>query len=726
MKKPSLALLVLAVATGCGTSSNSPAPDFTLAAAPQTVILTNGGPPQAITVEATAVSGFTGTVDLSLSGLPAGVTASPATVSSAAGQLQQIMLSASGAAADTSVAVTVVGTSGTLTHTAAATLSVTPGVTSADLSNAAFDFGTGIVGLTLTKPVATLTNTGNSTLTLNPTLSGAPGYVIVPSQSCPSSLAPGASCAETVSYTPAAASGQSPQTATLNFGLSNVPANTPATVTLSALAAALSPGTVTPTDNPQVALYSITLPLPGKVTVGFGLDTTYGRSTWSQSTDVAGGRVNILVAGMLPQSTYHMQASLQFTNGLSATDADHTFATKAPLLAPELTVATTPGMTPQAGVEELTFVTGATLGLVVTDLNGNVLWSYSLPYDTSDTIEGAKLLPNGDFLISIGQAPSSPVYGAPTGPSLIVAVREIDLAGNIVREISADDLTHELQAAGYNLVLQELHHDVTPLPNGHWLVLGNTLKAFTDLPGYPGVTNVLGDVVIDLDQNLQPAWVWNEFDHFDVNRHPMKFPDWTHTNAVVYSPSDGNLIVSMRHQNWVVKVDYNNGAGSGDVLWRLGEGGDFTLAGGTDPTDWQYAQHFPSLFTPNSSGVFSLGLMDNGDDRIFPAGVVCGVDPAPPCLYSTIPVFQIDETAKTATLVFHQILPPSLYSYFGGSTDLLANGNIEYDLAGTATGSDIFEVTPTATPQTVWHLHSTGTNAYRGYRIPSLYPGVQW
>ncbi len=141
-----------------------------------------------------------------------------------------------------------------------------------------------------------------------------------------------------------------------------------------------------------------------------------------------------------------------------------------------------------------------------------------------------------------------------------------------MREISTSNLSAELQAAGYDLTLQEFHHDVTPLPNGHCLVLSNVLKPFTDLPGYPGVTNVLGDVVIDLDQNLQPAWVWNEFDHFDVNRHPMAFPDWTHTNAVIYSPSDGNIIVSMRHQNWGVKVDYQNGEGAGDVLWRLGEG----------------------------------------------------------------------------------------------------------------------------------------------------------
>ena len=36
-----------------------------------------------------------------------------------------------------------------------------------------------------------------------------------------------------------------------------------------------------------------------------------------------------------------------------------------------------------------------------------------------------------------------------------------------------------------------------------------------------------------------------------TNGQLMGFPDWTHTNAVLYSPDDGNLIVSMRHQNWI-------------------------------------------------------------------------------------------------------------------------------------------------------------------------------
>jgi arylsulfate sulfotransferase len=490
------------------------------------------------------------------------------------------------------------------------------------------------------------------------------------------------------------------------------------------------------TDNPQVALYTLNLPKSGEVTIEFGKDTNYGLNTWTVASSDNGGAVSIFVAGMLANTTYHMRADIDYSDGTSAMDTDHTFATGAlPTgMSPVMAVTTTPGLTPQPGIEMINGTSGNALGLFATDLNGNVIWTYNFPdQQPGESVQGAKLLPNGDILLAVGPTSSIPLTqaiaaGTPT------AVREINLATDIVKQVTITGLNSSLAAAGYsNLTLQTFHHDVTPLANGHWLVLANTLKQVT-LSGASAPTTVLGDVIIDLDTKLNPVWVWNEFDHLDVNRHPYMFPDWTHTNAVVYSPDDGNLIVSMRHQNWVVKVDYNNGAGQGDILWRLGPGGDFTLEDSsgdadTNPADWFYAQHYPSFFSPNTSGVFSLGLMDNGDDRAFSDGTNCAVQGNALC-YSTVPVLQLDENAKTAKFQFHQVLSPSLYNNFGGNTDQLDNGNVEYDLCGEptaqTTSTQIFEVTNQSTPQTVWNMQLTGTNAYRALRMPSLYPGVQW
>jgi arylsulfate sulfotransferase len=135
--------------------------------------------------------------------------------------------------------------------------------------------------------------------------------------------------------------------------------------------------------------------------------------------------------------------------------------------------------------------------------------------------------------------PASGLPSVSLPPNVQTEIREIDLAGNLIRHLTMQDLNARLAAANFNVTLQLFHHDFALLPNGHILVLANTLRSFNDLPGYPGTTVVLGDVVVDLDPNFNPVWLWNEFDHFDVNRHPMQFADWTHSNTVTYSPMTG-------------------------------------------------------------------------------------------------------------------------------------------------------------------------------------------
>ena len=267
------------------------------------------------------------------------------------------------------------------------------------------------------------------------------------------------------------------------------------------------------------------------------------------------------------------------------------------------------------------------------------------------------------------------------------------------------------------------------LPNGHWIVIANTIQSETGLTGEPSPMNVVGDVIIDLNTDLKPVWVWNEFGHLDLNRHPMQFPDWTHTNAVLYSPSDGNLVVSIRHQNWIIKINYDNGQGNGDILWKLGYQGDFTLQSGSSPTDWFYAQHDPSFIGASSAGNFDITMMDNGDDRIDASGNVCGSSSFP--CYTTVPIFNVNTSNMTATLLFQYRVPTADYNEWGGNAEELANRDLEFDLCAelTASGayaSTIEEITPTSTPQTVWIMQETGDNLYRAKRIPSLYPGVQW
>ena len=119
-------------------------------------------------------------------------------------------------------------------------------------------------------------------------------------------------------------------------------------------------------------------------------------------------------------------------------------------------------------------------------------------------------------------------------------------------------------------------------------------------------------MVLVLDQDFQVAWVWDPFKWLDVRRLPTlgEGPaNWTHANSVAWSPADGNLIVSMRSQDWVIKIDYANGTGDGHVIWRLGQGGDFRI-NSAGPSPWFSHQHDVRYINDST-----LVLFDNGNAR---------------------------------------------------------------------------------------------------------------
>ncbi|MGC1620311.1 MAG: aryl-sulfate sulfotransferase [Candidatus Acidiferrum sp.] len=522
----------------------------------------------------------------------------------------------------------------------------------------------------------------------------------------------------------------------------------------SATVNVVAPGAFTSTLNVQVAQYSVALPSPATASVQFGLTTSYGLTTWTQPSPAnLATPFSLYVAGMTQSTPYHMQGLIQFADGTSFSDADFTFTTGAlPAgTVPNITATTTANMTPQSGVEMLDLLSinaaGAAFSpLAVTDLAGNVLWAYNPTLAAGVAANPIKLLSNGHFLINFAAAVPTDGLGS--------FMQEIDLGGNIIWQMTAAQLNTALAAATCaecNVTVIGTHHDFVVLPNGHLIVIASTTETLSD------DTTPVGDIIIDLGdmENVggnnpnhlpQPVWAWNEFNHLDTNRRPYSYPDWTHTNALLYSSSDGDLIISIRHQNWLVKLPYANGTGSGDPVWKLGavlptdttpeDTADFSLlnADGTSDTnltDWFYAQHGPSFTTANTSGQFSLILFDNGDDRDVSdaPGDTCGGNGIP--CFSTVPVFTIDETAKTATFVINPTTPD--YSYFGGNAEVLKNGNVEYDECATTAMTDtahnaaaIYEVTQTSSPQAVWQMIITGQFAYRGFRMPSFYPGVQW
>lgn len=473
-------------------------------------------------------------------------------------------------------------------------------------------------------------------------------------------------------------------------------------------------GSVSPTANPLVAQYTVRHYQPGfSVWVEFGTDTNYGRQT-SMVTDSLGvpgeAAANVLVAGMLPKTTYHMRAHADSSTG-SWVDQDRTFTTGAlPSLQPlpQFKITTWPGSpAPAPGIELLSLVapTGdpnnpVQYSGIATDLQGRIIWYCPEP------AEPLKLLPNGHFIYQVGQD-----------------LQEVDLACKVVRDVSRTQVDQSLQAQGYSFPpISTFHHDMLVLPNGHWIALAQIVKDYTDLPGYPGTTGVMGDIIVDIDTNGNVAWVWSAFDHLDVNRHLQGLPDWTHSNALVYT-ADGNLLLSIRHQSWVIKIDYQNGIGSGNILWKLGEDGDFTLLGG-DPSQWFYGQHNPFIVGVDGAQT-TMAIYDDGNLRIDSNGVACQSTPTAPSCYSRAAIFQVNEQTRVADLVWQNL--PGYYSFWGGSIATLSNGDVEYANSDpyNTLNSQILEVTY-QNPQNVWKMDITNAWTYRGNRIPSLYPGVTW
>jgi uncharacterized membrane protein len=110
---------------GCSTTAT---PDFTVAAAPSSLTVTQGSNGSS-TITVSSLNGFNAATTLSASGLPSGVTAAfstnPVTPPANGNATSTLTLTASSSATTGTATVTITGTSGSATHTAIITLTVT-------------------------------------------------------------------------------------------------------------------------------------------------------------------------------------------------------------------------------------------------------------------------------------------------------------------------------------------------------------------------------------------------------------------------------------------------------------------------------------------------------------------------------------------------------------------------------------------------------------------------
>ncbi|MEP6537137.1 MAG: aryl-sulfate sulfotransferase [Bryobacteraceae bacterium] len=357
-----------------------------------------------------------------------------------------------------------------------------------------------------------------------------------------------------------------------------------------------------------------------------------------------------------------------------------------------------------------------------TDLKGRVVWY--LP--SAELI--TRVLPGGHFL-ALGEGMNS--VNRTRDEQLL---REWDVAGNIVRETNAGRVGEQLESHGIHSdckpggkeCLSGFHHEALRLPNGHTLVIAGLERMMP--AGTQGATepvDVLGDLIIDLDEDFQVTAVWNEFEHLDLKRLSMfkarcktgqggcppvllapEANGWTHSNSLNYIPSTGDFLVSIPEQDWVVKVDWKNGKGSGKILWRLGNGGDFNVKS-DDPNPWFSYAHDVG-FEPAGSNV--LTVLDNANAS----------QKKNPKTQSRMQVWHLDEEKLTAALVYNANIGG--FSVCCGSAQALKNGGYSAVAGWVDFNSPHgLAVETDKNGKVVFAVEAEGAIVYRSHRVADMY-----
>ncbi len=453
---------------------------------------------------------------------------------------------------------------------------------------------------------------------------------------------------------------------------------------------------VTGTAHPLLFLYSAP-PCPEGASMRVRFESPEGvvQSTPDKACR-PGLTMNFYLAGLRGETEYRVRHTLN-AGERSMEGPELAFITRPSLDFMQRSVLQTP---PDGARSGIILESPLSAPMMATDLFGHVVWYYGhdISFVTRPDV-------NGRFF-GIVQSP---------GDHSLQEVREFDLAGVTQRETNAARINEQLTAMGRRPI-SGFHHEALRLPDGRILVLASSEEILTDVQG-PGPVNVLSDAIIVMDSNLQVVWAWDGFDHLDVRRAaifdqkcstgacPKLFldtdaNDWLHGNSVQPTP-DGNLIFSIRHQDWVVKIDYRNGSGDGSVLWRLGKDGDFTYLS-SDPFPWFSHQHDARFIDANTIIVF-----DNGNTRraVYPDANSRGQ------------VIRLDEEKRTATFVMNADL--GAYAYALGSAQKLLNDNYHFEMGWVPSGGSIsVEIDPEGGE--VYSLKAS-LPRYRTFRMQDMY-----
>jgi hypothetical protein len=153
-------------------------------------------------------------------------------------------------------------------------------------------------------------------------------------------------------------------------------------------------------------------------------------------------------------------------------------------------------------------------------------------------------------------------------------------------------------------------------------------------------------------------------------------------------------------------VDWKNGKGSGKLLWRLGDEGDFTPKS-TDGHPWFSFQHDAGF---DAAGDGTLSLLDNGNER----------NKKDPKANTRGQAWKLDEQGRVATLAHNADL--GVFSFAVGSAQRLKSGGYSFQ-AGFINPASVYARAIETSPEgkVVYAQQVDGVIVYRSFRVPDLY-----
>jgi hypothetical protein len=225
---------------------------------------------------------------------------------------------------------------------------------------------------------------------------------------------------------------------------------------------------VSATQNPLVALYSAPPCSAGVVTVSFWPAAGGTHHTTPGQACQPGLSLNFYVAAMQPHTQYTLQQ--QTVNGSQTTLGPAlSFKTGAVNNAMPAYSVIAPSNSQTSTADDIMLMSFKALQNnppfyppAAFDLQGNVLWYYWDPESPKTPEDGYLLRPVAGGTLLLFEGSNN-------------ALREVDLAGNIVRETNKQPINTQLTALGQDTVVC-LSHEALRLPSGHTVTIGSRAR----------------------------------------------------------------------------------------------------------------------------------------------------------------------------------------------------------------------------------------------------------